>query len=697
MASGKFFVGIDIGGTFTDVVVAQEGSPRLYNAKKLTTPDNPSKGVMTGLEEALAEARFSPRNVQRIVHATTLATNLILERRGARVGYITTQGFGDMFVIGQQRRTGSERYDLFYERAEPFVSPSMVAEVTERMNARGEVLVPLDENDAASRMRELVGKEPEAIAICFLNSYANPVHEQKVAALARELCPGTYIAISSEVWPEYEEYSRASTTVMSAYVGPVLSDYIAELGESLKGLGITSPLQIMQSNGGIMSAAEAARKAVYSVESGPAAGVIAATHLGRLCGHTNLISFDMGGTTAKAGLIREGKPSVTRNFRVGGKFSVGSRTGEPIKIPVIDLAEVGAGGGSIAWVDAGGGLQVGPQSAGAAPGPACYGFGGDQPTVTDANVVLGYLNPDYFLGGKMRIHPEKSRQAIARQVAEKLKLDVITAARGIYEIANSHMGSAVRVVTVQRGIDPRAYAVMAFGGAGPVHIVKVAEQFEIPTMIVPPSPGLTSALGLLFSDLADDHVSTHIMPSNRADVGLINRALEAQDNTARENLRQQGLRDGDIMTQRFIDTRFRHQAQQLPVPIPDGPVTQETVGYIEESFRKLYLELFGVSPRDPCELVNFRVRATGAVAKPALAKSPAGDGRPERALKAHRQVYFAELQGFVDTLVYDRARLQNEDVIAGPAIIEEPDSTTVCPPGYAVQVDAYLNQIIRHA
>ena len=440
-----------------------------------------------------------------------------------------------------------------------------------------------------------------------------------------------------------------------------------------------------------MSAAAVARKPIYSVESGPAAGVIAAAHLGQLCNQPNIISFDMGGTTAKAGLIRHGKPSITHDFRVGGHLSAGTRAGgHPIKIPVIDLAEVGAGGGSIAWVDAGGALQVGPLSAGAAPGPACYGFGGDQPTVTDANLILGYLDADYFLGGKMRIYPEKSLAAI-EPLAKKLGLDPVQTAKGIYEIANTHMGSAVRVVTIQRGVDPREYAVMAFGGAGPVHAVKVAEQFEIPNIIVPVSPGLASAFGLLVSDMAEDYVATLLMDSRDADIARMRQLLDQLSQTAREALRAQGVAESNIAIQRLIDVRFKHQSHELRCRSPtdrsmrrrSARPRKPSANYTMNStaccpMTRASSSISGCAQPESCRSRNWPKRSRG-------------DGNARRALKGSRKAYFAESGGFVEVSVYDRTRLRPGDTVAGPAIMEEPDSTTLCPPGYAVRVDEYLN------
>jgi N-methylhydantoinase A len=688
-------MGVDIGGTFTDLVLFQDGRQKPYNAKTLTTPANPVDGVMNAVREAMAQAGAQPSEIRRVVHATTLATNLILERKGARLGYVATKGFGDMFHISKQYPSGIDRFNALYERPEPLVEREMVIEIQERLDHRGDVLIALDEAQAEAAIRHLAAAKPDAVAVCLLHSYANPAHEQKIGQMLQRAMPGLYVALSSEVWPEFQEYERASTTLISAYVGPMLADYLGKLEHELRQTGIGCSLQIMQSSGAVMPASMAARKAVYSVESGPAAGVIATAQLGLAIGRPNMISFDMGGTTAKVGLIQHGKPNVTHDFTVGTSVSAEVRaSGEPIKIPVIDLAEVGAGGGSIAWIDPGGLLQVGPLSAGAVPGPACYGLGGTQPTVTDANVVLGYLNPDYFLGGKMKIYPERSHNAIARHIGERLKLDPVLAAHGIYQLANIHMGGAVRLITVSRGIDPREYAVMAFGGAGPIHIVKVAEQFNIPTVIVPPSPGVASAFGLLMSDLAHDNVTTHIVQCKDAKAEDLRRIFHGLESAGREELLSEGLSEKDLVIQRSLDTRFVHQRHEINIPLPPGPITEETPAAIERGFRDLYFELFKVRPADPVEFVNLGVRVVGMASKPQIMRTPRGDTKPARALKSARKAYFAETSGFVDTQVYDRTALQHGDTIQGPAILEEPDSTTICPPGYTVEVDPFLNLVI---
>ena len=684
------YIGVDIGGTFTDLVLAEDGSDRLHNVKTLTTPANPVEGVMTAVREALADVGRSPADVRRLVHATTLPTNLVLERQGARVAYVTTRGFGDIFQLSKQRPVGPDRFNIFYQRSQPLVARDMVVEVAERVDYRGNVLAPLDVAAAEAALAALAPKKPEAIAVCLLHSYANPAHEQELARLIGRQFPGLHVALSSDVWPEYLEYERASTTVLSAYIGPMLSTYVHALEKALEAFGIRCPLQIMQSSGGVMGAAAAARKAAYVIESGPAAGVVASAFLGGICDFPDLISFDMGGTTAKAGVIQHGSPRITHDFRVGGKTSSGGRdAGEPIKVPVVDLAEVGAGGGSIARVDAGGFLRVGPRSAGASPGPACYGFGGEDPTVTDANVVLGYLDPGYFLGGRMEIYPELSRAAIDKALGQKLGLDTVTIAKGIYDLANTHMASAIRVVTLQRGIDPRDYAITAFGGAGPLHVVKVAEQFGIPTVIVPLSPGVKSAFGLLVSDLAYDYVATAMMPAVSADCAALDAAFAGLEERGRADLAGE-----TVEMQRSIDLRFASQALDIAIPVPNAPMSPEIIRQAEARFRELYFETCGMRPADPCIVVNCRLRAVSFVTKPGLPAVSTGDGNAARALKGIRQAYFSETGGYTDTAVYDRVRLQPGDKIAGPAIFEEPDSTTVCPPGYAAKVDGHLNLIV---
>ena len=691
----RYFIGVDIGGTFTDLVIARPDSDGFDLVKTLTTPDNPVRGVMQAVSEALDLVGVPADRLQRVVHATTLPTNLVLERKGSRVGYVTTRGFGDIFRISKHKPNGPDRYNMAYRRPPPLVATALVAEIDERMDHRGHVVRPIDHAQAEAAIRRLAEEQPESIAICFLHSYANQAHEQAVGEIVQRVLPGVYLALSSDIWPEYQEYERASTAVLSAYVGPTLAAYTTELEEALNSLGFAHPIQIMQSNGGVMTAQAAARKAAYVIESGPAAGLVAAAHLARACGYDQLIAFDMGGTTAKAGVVQKGQPRITNDFRVGGHSSGGSRDqGEPIKIPVIDLAEVGAGGGSIAWIDAGGFLQLGPQSAGADPGPACYGLGGTAATVTDANLFLGYLDPDYFLGGRMEIFPKHSARVLG-ELALHLGLDVKQVAIGVRKLANVHMASAIRLVTLQRGIDPRECAIAASGGAGPLHVTDIADHFGIRTVIVPPSPGVRSALGLLVSDLAYDRVMMAQAEIETADCAAIERLYRQMEDETRSDLVRDGIAPEDISVERSAGLRFTSQALELDVPVPSGTVTPEILGGIEAAFRQRYFEGSGLHPSEGCVLVKCKLRAVGRVPQPAIRQHAIRDGDGSAAIKAARPAFFEEISRFRETPIYDRARLVSGDRFTGPAIVEEPDSTTIVPPGHAVAVDSYHNLLIE--
>ncbi len=693
----RWYAGIDIGGTFTDAVLVEVGGDGLHSAKELTTHQDPARGALEALRGSMEQASIGAGEIERVVHATTLATNLILERRGARVAFVTPVGFGDLLAIGSDRRGDAARYDLLYEREPPPVPRSRTLEVRERLAADGSVVTPLDEAAARAALEALAAREPiDAVAICLLHAHASPVHERALAAIVRQVLPDAHVAESAEIWPEYREYERATTTVMAAYVGPEVARYVGRLERALRELGFAGSFQIMQSNGGLMSAATARQRPIHLVESGPAAGVIAAAHFGRAIGAPDVISFDMGGTTAKAGLVRGGEPGVTGDFRVGGSASAGARrvqTGLPVKIPVIDLAEVGAGGGSIASVDAGGALSVGPRSAGSEPGPACYGRGGELPTVTDADVVLGYLDPGFLLGGRMRIEPARSEAAIREHVARPLGLDVDAAAAGIHEIANASMASAIRIVTVERGVDPRELSMVAFGGAGPVHAVRVASEYEIPAVIVPPRPGVSSALGLLVSDATADELRTRILDGDAVQPAGLDAIFAGLESRARARLQKEGIDAGAIELQRSAELRFRFQAHTLPVPVPARRLTPADIERAAGAFRDAYAGLYGVRPADPVQWVGYRVRATGRLGRYELRPQPRhtrGEPRP-----AARRAHFAELGGYVDTPVYARDELAPGFRCEGPAIVEEPTSTCVIPPGHAATVDAFGSLVIR--
>ena len=682
-------LGIDIGGTFTDLVVIDRHSGNIDTAKVLTTPDDPATGVLTGIAELLAETGYDASEVSQAVHATTLATNLILERKGGPVAYVTTAGFGDILIIGNERKGDAEKYDLFYTKQAPIVPRRRTVDVVERTGADGSVVVPLDIEQARSSLADLLAREPvDAVAVCFLHSYANGNHERQVADIIAELDPELYVAVSSEVWPEYRELPRACTTVMSAYVGPTVTRYIARLDEELAHQGIGARLQIMGSSGGIISAATVARRPVQLVESGPAAGVMAAAHIGRLSGIDNLISFDMGGTTAKAGLVRDGQAAIAHEFFVGGTASSGVKqinTGYPIKIPVIDLAEVGAGGGSIAYLDSGGALRVGPDSAGSEPGPACYGRGGTQPTVTDADLVLGYLNPDFFLGGRMTIRPDLAHATLA-ELAEPIGLTPQEAAAGVYEVVTATMAAAVRVVTLERGIDPRDFTLLASGGAAGVHVARLAEEFGIAEVVIPANPGVGSAVGLLTSDVVTDHVRTQVIDSVDADTAHIEAIYAELEATAVAEISAEGFAPNEIVLEREIDVRYRHQAHELTVPLHGCDLDRAAT-----AFNELYEQLYSIRQSDPVEFVNYRVRVIGPVSKPDWSTDEAAAAPPEP--HSHRPAWSGG--EMTDTPVYRRHSLLPGPTIAGPAIIEEPSSTVVVPKGWIASTNRWLSLVLR--
>ena len=503
MGAARYRLGVDIGGTFTDATLVDESSGRLWNAKVSSTPHDPAQGFLSATRQILDQSELAPESLRYVVHATTVATNAIIEGKVAPTVLITTEGFRDILEIARQIRPSL--YDTQFEKPKPLVPRDRCFGVRERLDATGAVLTPLDEAAIPQIAAVIRDAGVESVAVCFLHSYLNAQHEQRVGELLRDLAPNIAISLSSDVAPEIREYFRASTTVINAALRPIVSRYLENIEEQLRAQGVSSELLVMQSSGGLMTFADARHRPVFMVESGPAAGVITAAHLGEALGYPNVISFDMGGTTAKVGLVQNGTPRITKDYEVGSVAQPGSggfrAGGYPIRTPVIDLVEIGAGGGSIAWVDPGGVLRVGPQSAGADPGPACYGQGGAEPTVTDANLVLGRLNPGYLLGGDLKLDSALAHAAIEQRIAKPLGLDIVKAAYSIVEIANVAMINALRLVSVQRGHDPRDFALTAFGGAGPLHANRLAHEMNIPVTVIPTSPGTASALGLLVTDI----------------------------------------------------------------------------------------------------------------------------------------------------------------------------------------------------
>ncbi len=651
-----YAIGVDVGGTFTDVVLrAPTGT--LTAAKYLSTHDDPIAGIASGVTRVLGDV--DPAQVSRVVHATTLATNAVLERRGARVAFVTTRGFRSVIPLGRYARVEEDRYDLRFTPPPPPVAAADCFEVVERVSARGTVLTPLDLDSVRRVAARITARGITSAAVCLLHSYACPAHERQVAAILRESVPN--VVISSEIWPEIREYERATTTIMSAYVGPLMASYLSRLSARLAELGIDAPIHVMESSGGVLSAELAARRAVATIESGPAAGVLAAAGTGA----GDVISFDMGGTTAKVCVVRDGRPEITREFHVGGKGSFGGRragTGVPIKTPAIDLAEIGAGGGSIAWLDAGGALRVGPRSAGSSPGPACYALGGAEPTVTDANLVLGYLS-----SATIPLSPSLAARALDR-LAGPLGVTGAEAAHAVYEIVSASMASAVHVVTVQRGIDPRGFTLVAFGGAGPMHAARVAERFGISRVLVPAHSGVASAAGLLTGALSTERVVSRL---DAADPGAL---FDELARTAAADLGLPLTAPGLEVT-RSADVRFRGQSHDLTVPW--SPVREE----LASRFFTKYTQVYGIAQQSAIEVVAYRLRLT-------LPPPSAGTARTgvtptaEKTSATTRATYFGG--AYVEVPVHTRDTLER---LHGPAVIEDPESTIVVPPGWTASLD----------
>ena len=727
-------IGIDIGGTFTDVAVLDETSGRVGIAKVSTTPHDFGAAVIEGARAAMDEYRIVPESVTLLSHATTIVTNAILESKGANVALVTTRGFRDVLEIRRSAR--ADLYDLFQDAPAVLVPRRRRLEVTERIDAQGEIVTALDEAEIDTLIDSIRGfGGVQAVAVCLMFSFLNDVHERRIGERLRAALRGLPVFLSSEILPEIREFERTSTTAVCAYVGPVLTSYLERLAAALAGLDLPA-LHVMGSNGGVLDVAEALRMPAAAVESGPAAGVIAAQRLGDQIGRANLISFDMGGTTAKASLIENGRIETTSEYEVGGRGNVGRwlhGTGHPIRLPVIDLAEVSAGGGSIAWIDPGGALRVGPGSAGAEPGPACYGRGGDRPTVTDANVVLGLLSRTHLLGGRLPIDAAAAEAAVRTHVAGPLGQGIMDAAAGIVSVVNHGMAEALRIVSVERGHDARGFSLVAFGGAGPVHAAALAEELDIPEVIIPPIPGGFSALGLVATDLRRDWSRTFYSPIESIDPQALDQRLADLERAAQTMLRDAGIPEPDRIVERAADCRYTKQAYELTVPLAGGTVTRDSLDALAREFHAQHLRTYGhENPNESVQMVNVRVTATGRMPRVefrAWAANPGG-GTTERngraasgsamtgdRVEAEREVWFDEPvlcpviarhdlasrpyrggaeppagAGTADS-AGTGARISARDDTGlgaarhGPFIVEEMDCTVVVPPGWSAALD----------
>lgn len=687
----SFRLGVDIGGTFTDGVLLDERTGRVYVEKTPTTPDDLAEACLQIFDAFADRLGIAPDEIATLLHASTIATNALLERRGATIGLLVTHGFRDLLEIGRQVR--HELYNVFTTKPVPLVPRKHVFEVRERIDRLGNVVHELQEEDVRAAAEALRREGIDSIAVCFLHSYLNSAHEDRAAEILEELDPGTTVSVSSRIAPEIKEYWRASTTCINAYVGPRVRHYLGRLVDALGQRSFHGSIGIMHSGGGIEGLDTVRDRPFHMIESGPAAGVAAAVNLARGFGSRNALSFDMGGTTAKAGIILDGVARVLSEFEVAASgFSgaaVSKASGYPVIGEVVDLVEVGAGGGSIAWIDSGGHLRVGPQGAGARPGPACYGLGGVMPTITDANLVLGYLNPGYFLGGGMKLSTDAAVDAIRTTCAEPLGLTVEEAARGIVEIANATMISALRLVSVERGHDPHDFCLIAFGGAGPLHAASLATSLGVSVVLVPPNPGVASAWGLLVSDVRHDVRATRIL---RADAGCPGPLREGFEGlyTRMSSLLERETRRSGFTIEEYVEARYVGQSVRLRLAGPIvGLSDADLVARLRSQLDDEHEREFGYRVEgEPVEIVTIGLTATAAQPSPAAGgegaeHSPApATGAP----KAWRSVLFMEQRERAETPVFDRHELVVGRPITGPAIIEEFDSSTVVPPGFVADV-----------
>ena len=684
-------VGVDVGGTFTDFVLVDEKRDLIFTGKRLTTPEDPGLAITDGLERLVSESGTSVPELDAVVHGTTLVANTIIERKGAKVGLITTKGFRDSLEMGREIRY--DLYDLFFEKPEPLAPRFLRQPVDERIDAKGNVLRPLDENTLGAAAEKLVAEGVEAIAICFMHAYANDAHERQAKEILDAKYPDMPITTSTEVAPEIREYERANTACANAYVLPLMQRYLGDLSQKLSDQGLKQPLYLMQSGGGIASVTRGQAAPIHLIESGPAAGATAGAFYGRLTGTERVISFDMGGTTAKMCLIEEYEPEHAHEFEAGRvrRFKKGS--GLPLKVPVIDLIEIGAGGGSLARVDNMGLLKVGPDSAGSEPGPVCYGLGGTQPAVTDADLLLGYLSPEYFLGGEMDLDLGLVKDAVEEKLANVTGLSVEEVAAGIHTIVNENMASATRMYIAEKGRDPRRYALVASGGAGPVHAYGMAKLLKISRVICPLGAGVLSALGFLVAAPGTDSVRSYVSRLENLDWDRLNRLFREMEEEAMAQIVEAGADPATVTMRRRADMRYSGQGFEIDVPVPDGEMDGSAADVMRQSFLDKYQELFGRQIDDlPIEALTWRIYASGPT--PNVELNFAGQQIDEEPSdKGERQVYFPET-GYATCRIYNRYALKPGDSFRGPAVIEERESTAVAGPDTTVSIDKYLNLVI---
>jgi len=677
-------IGVDSGGTFTDVCMFDDDSGELVVWKVSSTPDDPSRGIAQGVEESLARVGIAADNVSFLGHGTTVGTNALIQHKGVKTGLVTTGGFRDLLDIGRQKRP--DLYDIQADKPAILVARALRLEVPERVRHDGTVETALDEVAVREAARALLAADVKAVAICYLYSFVKPEHEQRTAEILAEEMPGVFICASHEVAPEFREYERMSTTVVNAYLGPVMERYIHRLSERFIALGITVAPQLTQSNGGVIGFDQAARLPVRTVLSGPSTGVVAAQAIGQMTGIEKIITFDMGGTSSDVALLQGGKCGLANEAVVHGY---------PIKAPMLDIHTVGAGGGSIAYVDNGGLLKVGPRSCGAYPGPVCYDQGSTESAVTDANVVLQTLNPTHLLGGRIAVRQDLAKAAIGR-LAEQLNMDVMATAQGIISVVTANMARAIRVISVQRGHDPREYTLAAFGGAGPLHAARLAKELDMTRVLIPRFPGILCAMGLLLTDLRSDFAVTRLRLLGAAALPEIEAAFVNLAAQAQRWFDDEGIQSASRKVLRTVDMRYQGQNYELAIELPDGPITSMTLDVLAERFNEAHRQMYGFAASgEAVQLVTYRIGATGLVRKASFEPQPDQGQDASHALTGKRDVWMLEAGGFVDCPIYAREKLLCGNRITGPAIIDQMDSTTVVLPDMTATVDRYLNLLLE--
>ena len=679
-------IGVDSGGTFCDICLFDEETGRVAVWKVASTPDDPSRGIVQGVEEGIGTVGAEPAAVGYFGHGTTVGTNALIQHRGVKTGLLTTDGFRDLLEIGRQKRP--ELYDLQADKPPVLVTRDLRIEIPERVHHDGTVEIPLDETALRAAARKLKADGVQAVAICFLYGFVRPEHEATAARIVAEELPGVFISTGHEVAPEFREYERVSTAVVNAYLGPVMQGYIRRLAERLSGLGFAASPHLTQSNGGVIGFEQAARLPVRTVLSGPSTGVVAAQEIGRMVGIGDLITFDMGGTSTDVALLKDGQCRLAAEATVHGY---------PIKAPMLDIHTVGAGGGSIAYVDSGGLLKVGPRSAGAFPGPVCYDQGNSEPATTDANVVLQTLNPTHLLGGRMAVRQDLAKAAIGR-LAEALGLDLMETAQGIISVVTANMARAIRVISVQRGHDPRDYTLVAFGGAGPLHAARLARELEIRRILVPRNPGIVCAMGLLLTDLRADFAATRLIPLNDEAAPVVEASFAELTTRAADWFEEEHIPEQQRGVTRTVDMRYAGQNYELPVALPPGPVTPASLQALADGFAEAHRRQYGFAdPEGTVQLVTFRLEATGRVAKANFLPQPEEGPDALHAVMGSREVWLPEAGGWVACPVYDREKLRAGNRITGPAIVEQMDATTLLLPNMTGRVEPYMNLILEFA